>query len=61
MKSNRGIKDYKMTKVTVKEKALLKAKIKIVPIEPVEDFDIGVYLEDSINDNTVDAELTEAD
>lgn len=61
MKSNRGIKDYKMIKVTVKEKALLKAKIKIVPIEPVEDFDIGVYLEDSINDNTVDAELTETD
>lgn len=61
MKSNRGIKDYKMIKVAVKEKALMKAKIKIVPIEPVEDFDIGVYLEDSINSNTVDAELTETD
>lgn len=61
MKSNRGIKDYKMIKVTSKEKALMKAKIKIVPIEPVEDFDIGVYLEDSINDSTVDAELTETD
>lgn len=61
MKSNRGIKDYKMIKVTSKEKALMKAKIKIVPIEPVEDFDISVYLEDSINDSTVDAELTETD
>jgi phage tail sheath protein FI len=49
MKGDRGIKDYKMVKVNVSKKALMKAKIKIVPIEPVEDFNVGVYLEDSID------------
>lgn len=58
MKSDRGIKDYDIVKVSVKKRALLKARIKIVPIEPVEDFDVGVYLEDSI-DGTTDATIVE--
>lgn len=58
MKSDRGIKDYDIKKVTVKKRALVKAKIKIVPVEPVEDFDVGVYLEDSI-DGTTEATIVE--
>ena len=52
MKSDRGIKDYEIKQVVAKKKALMKAKIKLVPIEPVEDFDISVYLEDSIDGST---------
>ena len=54
MKGDRGIKDYDIKRVTVQEKALMKGKIKIIPIEPVEDFNIGVYLEDSIAGVTAD-------
>ena len=56
MKSDRGIKDYDIKRVTVSAKALMKAKIRIIPIEPVEDFNIGVYLEDSINGVIADVE-----
>lgn len=56
MKADRGIKDYDIKRITVSEKALMKAKIRIVPIEPVEDFNIGVYLEDSIAGVTADVE-----
>lgn len=49
MKADQGIKDYKLTKASTDTKALLKANLRIVPIEAVEDFDIGVYLEDSIS------------
>lgn len=62
MKGDRGIKDYKFENVADSRKALLKVKIKIVPIEPVEDFDIGVYLEDSVNGTTdVSVDVTESD
>ncbi len=62
MKGDRGIKDYKFENVADSKKALLKVKIKIVPIEPVEDFDIGVYLEDSVNGTTdVSVDVTESD
>ena len=37
------------------------AKIRIVPIEAVEDFDISVYLEDSIDGIVVNADETAAD
>lgn len=49
MKADQGIEDYKFIKVKTDKKALLKAKIRIVPIEAVEDFDISLYLEDSIS------------
>ena len=47
MKADQGISDYKISKVIHKEKAVLKAKIRIIPIEAVEDFDITLSLEDS--------------
>lgn len=48
MKADQGIKDYKLIKVRNNQKALLTAKVRIVPIEPVEDFEISIFLEDSI-------------
>lgn len=54
MKGDRGIKDYDWKRVVVDKKALMKVKIRIVPIEPVEDFNVGVYLEDSIAGVTAD-------
>ena len=56
MKADRGIKDYDWKRVIVSKKALMKVKIQIVPIEPVEDFNIGVYLEDSINGMSVEVD-----
>ena len=49
MKSDQGIMDYKFVKVATAQKGILKAKIRIVPIEAVEDFDISLTLEDSIS------------
>lgn len=57
MKGDQGIKDYAFVKVADSRKALLVAKIKIVPIEAIEDFDIDVVLEDSISGIT--AEVTD--
>jgi hypothetical protein len=56
MKADQGIKDYKIIKNATDRKALLSAKIRIVPIEAVEDFEIGLYLEDSLDE----VALTEA-
>jgi hypothetical protein len=53
MKADQGIRDYKFVKDATDRKALLKARIRIVPIEAVEDFDIGLYLEDSLEDAVV--------
>lgn len=53
MKADQGIREYKILKVFTDKKATLKAKIRIVPIEAVEDFDIEIYLEDSIGGATV--------
>ena len=39
--------DYKFIKVKTASKATLKAIIRIIPIEAVEDFDISLTLEDS--------------
>jgi len=61
MKGDQGIRGYKITKVATDKKALLKAKIRIVPIEAVEDFDISVYLEDSLSGIVVSADETEAE
>jgi len=49
MKSDQGITDYRFVKVKTNQKAILKAKIRIVPIEAVEDFDISLTLEDSVS------------
>lgn len=49
MKSNQGIKGYQIVKIKTSKKAVLVAKIKIVPIEAVEDFDLTVELSDSID------------
>lgn len=57
MKANEGIKGYKIEPVQANEKATLKAKIKIIPIEAVEDFDIEIALEDSLGSTS--ASITE--
>jgi hypothetical protein len=59
MKADQGITDYKFVKVKSSKKALLTAKIRIVPIEAVEDFDINIYLEDSISGVTTGIEEDE--
>ena len=48
MKSNQGISGYKLIKVYTNEKAKLKAIVRIVPIDAVEDFYITLELTDSI-------------
>jgi hypothetical protein len=58
MKADQGIRDYKVLKVYEEnpKKATLKAKIRIIPIEAVEDFDIEVRLEDTFGETTVVAD-----
>jgi hypothetical protein len=48
MKTGQGIKGYKIIKEKSKQKATLKARIKIIPIEAVEDFDLTVEMSDTI-------------
>ena len=55
MKADQGIRDYKILKVFTDKKATMKAKIRIIPIEAVEDFDIEVSLEDSFGGVSVNA------
>jgi hypothetical protein len=50
MKADQGIRDYKIMKVYSDKKATVKAKIRIIPIEAVEDFDLEVSLEDSFGE-----------
>lgn len=50
MKSDQGIRDYKILKVTDDTKATLKAKIRLIPVEAVEDFDLEISLEDSFGE-----------
>ena len=47
MKANQGIEDYIIEQVETPEKAKLMAKIRIIPIEAVEDFELELALEDS--------------
>lgn len=49
MKADQGIADYKIMKIKNNRKAFLSALIRIVPIEAVEDFDISIHLEDSLD------------
>lgn len=60
MKGDQGIAGYRISKVETTEKAVLKAIIRIVPIEAVEDFDISIYLEDNVNGLNVEADESEA-
>ncbi|MBO5423953.1 MAG: hypothetical protein J6A25_00400 [Lachnospiraceae bacterium] len=52
MKANQGIRDYLIEKVATDLKGVLAARVRIVPIEAVEDFEIEVALEDSIGGTT---------
>lgn len=60
MRADQGIKGYKITKVANDKKALLTARIRIVPIEAVEDFDISIYLEDSLTGIIINANEEQA-
>ena len=57
MKADQGIKDYRVVKIVEAnpKKATLKAKIRIIPIEAVEDFDLEISLEDSFGGTAVTA------
>ena len=61
MKADQGISGYKISRVATDKKALLVAKVRIVPIEAVEDFDISIYLEDSLSGIVVDTDETVAE
>jgi hypothetical protein len=52
MKADQGIRDYRIVKVATPKKATLKAKIRIIPIEAVEDFVLEVSLEDAFGETT---------
>lgn len=54
MKANQGIREYKIEKAFTDKKATLAARIRIVPIEAVEDFDIEISLEDSLGGMVVE-------
>jgi hypothetical protein len=60
MRADQGIKGYMITRVANDKKALLTARIRIVPIEAVEDFDISIYLEDSLTGIVVNTDETQA-
>jgi hypothetical protein len=53
MKADQGVRGYKIEKVYTDKKATLKAKVRIIPIEAVEDFILEVSLEDSFGESTV--------
>lgn len=55
MKADQGITDYQLVKVASNKKAEFKLKIRIIPIEAVEDFDIELSLEDSLGEPSVSA------
>lgn len=46
MKSGNGIADYSFVKESTPAKARLKAKVNIIPIEAVEDFDLSIIMTD---------------
>ena len=60
MRADQGIKGYTITRTANDKKALLTARIRIVPIEAVEDFDISIYLEDSLTGIVVNTDETQA-
>lgn len=52
MVTGNGIADYRLIKKTSSVKATLKAVIRIVSIEAVEDFDLTVEMSDSVESVT---------
>lgn len=52
MKNGNGISDYRLVRVATTEKAKVVGKIKIIPIEAVEDFELTVELMDSLETET---------
>jgi hypothetical protein len=59
MKADQGIKDYAILPEKTAQKGVLAAKIRIVPIEAVEDFYINLFLEDAITGP--DAQVSESE
>ena len=59
MKSDNGVEDYRFTKIKHSRKALLMTKLRIVPIEAVEDFDISIFLEESLSGIVMSADEEE--
>lgn len=53
MKADQGIADYDIVQVATNQKGTLKARVRIVPIEAVEDFDIEIRLENSLGETGV--------
>lgn len=49
MQSGEGIAGYRLDRMKTNKKARLCARLTIVPIEAVEDFELEIYLEDSID------------
>lgn len=49
MSSNEGIRAYKLYRTTTTEKAKVVGKVRIIPIEAVEDFEITIELVDSLD------------
>lgn len=52
MLSGQGIRGYKLTRVKTEDRAKVVAKIRIIPIEAVEDFEITLELADSLEIET---------
>ena len=48
MMGGNGIEGYKFTRLATNKKARLKARLTIVPVEAVEDFDLEVELANSL-------------
>jgi hypothetical protein len=55
MKADQGIKNYEILQIKHDRKAMLQARLRIVPIEAVEDFYINMMLVDSISGVDVEA------
>lgn len=53
MKANQGIADYRFEQQDTSVKAKLFAAIRIIPIEAVEDFEIGITLEDGFGEEAI--------
>ena len=49
MQSGEGIAGYRIDRIATNKKARLCARVTIVPIEAVEDFELEIYLEDSLD------------
>lgn len=53
MMGSQGIKGYRFEKRETSMKGKLFAIIRIIPIEAVEDFEIGVFLEDNFDNENI--------